>query len=449
MVLELAKKIILENIICHRCLGRQFALLISGGGISNFNRGFAIKTLLLMGAHKEILNNIDDSKDAFDFIQILAKNGRFIPAAKTLEKYGIQVKIENKCDICQGIMDRLPEFAEKCVEKLKNIEFNNFLVGSKFAPQIVENEDRLRAKYGLKWGETIKGEFNREVGKIILRQFKNKTVEFGNPEIVAVINTITNEIELNINPLYIYGRYLKFERGIPQTHWTCKNCNGKGCEECDFTGTKYETSIEELITTKAIELCEGSGAKFHGAGREDIDALMLGSGRPFVMEIKDPKKRFIDLKHLEKLINEFAAGRVQVKDLEFSDKDVVRKIKASSQLIKKTYRAKVELDVKIDRQKILDLENKLSNIIIEQKTPTRVLHRRANKTRKKQIYSFKIEEITENGFIAIITSQGGTYIKELISGDNGRTRPSVSELLGNIECKVIELDVLVVDNPNI
>ncbi|MHA1233143.1 MAG: tRNA pseudouridine(54/55) synthase Pus10, partial [Candidatus Helarchaeota archaeon] len=79
----------------------------------------------------------------------------------------------------------------------------------------------------------------------------------------------------------------------------------------------------------------------------------------------------------------------------------------------------------------------------------RVLHRRANKTRKKQIYSFKIEEITENGFIAIITSQGGTYIKELISGDNGRTRPSVSELLGNIECKVIELDVLVVDNPNI
>jgi len=36
---------------------------------------------------------------------------------------------------------------------------------------------------------------------------------------------------------------------------------------------------------------------------------------------------------------------------------------------------------------------------------------------------------------------GGLYIKELISGDDGRTKPSISEIL-NTPAECIELDVL-------
>ncbi len=40
-----------------------------------------------------------------------------------------------------------------------------------------------------------------------------------------------------------------------------------------------------------------------------------------------------------------------------------------------------------------------------------------------------------------IRCQGGLYVKELVSGDEGRTIPSVSDLLGN-RAKTIKLDVL-------
>lgn len=43
-----------------------------------------------------------------------------------------------------------------------------------------------------------------------------------------------------------------------------------------------------------------------------------------------------------------------------------------------------------------------------------------------------------------IKTESGTYIKELISSDNGRTKPSISEILG-MKCKVKELDVLGVE----
>jgi tRNA pseudouridine synthase 10 len=40
-----------------------------------------------------------------------------------------------------------------------------------------------------------------------------------------------------------------------------------------------------------------------------------------------------------------------------------------------------------------------------------------------------------------IRCQGGLYVKELVTGDEGRTTPSVSEILKN-KAKPIKLDVL-------
>ncbi|PVX25960.1 MAG: tRNA pseudouridine(54/55) synthase Pus10, partial [Candidatus Bathyarchaeum sp.] len=40
-----------------------------------------------------------------------------------------------------------------------------------------------------------------------------------------------------------------------------------------------------------------------------------------------------------------------------------------------------------------------------------------------------------------IRCQGGLYIKELVSGDQGRTIPSIASII-NAEAKPLELDVL-------
>ena len=94
------------------------------------------------------------------------------------------------------------------------------------------------------------------------------------------------EIETQINPIFIESRYRKLIRGIPQTKWPCSKCKGKGCESCNQTGKMYAETVEELISEDAIKAANGTGAKFHGAGREDIDVKMLGSGRTFVLKLK-------------------------------------------------------------------------------------------------------------------------------------------------------------------
>lgn len=39
-----------------------------------------------------------------------------------------------------------------------------------------------------------------------------------------------------------------------------------------------------------------------------------------------------------------------------------------------------------------------------------------------------------------LSTQAGTYIKEFVHGDFGRTKPSLGELVG-IDCDILELDV--------
>lgn len=112
--------------------------------------------------------------------------------------------------------------------------------------------------------------------------------------------------------------------------------------------------------------------------------------------------------------------------------------KKSSRHTYKLYRAIVELEdeIKEGNLKLLD-----SLRIINQQTPIRVSHRRVDKIRTRKIKKIQAKKISPRRIEMIIECEGGLYIKELISGDQHRTRPSVSEVL-KIDARCTKLDVL-------
>jgi tRNA pseudouridine synthase 10 len=69
------------------------------------------------------------------------------------------------------------------------------------------------------------------------------------------------------------------------------------------------------------------------------------------------------------------------------------------------------------------------------------LHRRADLIRERYIYKVKVRKVSHKRALMEIHCQGGLYVKELVSGDEGRTIPNVSDLLGN-KAKTLKLDVL-------
>jgi tRNA pseudouridine synthase 10 len=200
----------------------------------------------------------------------------------------------------------------------------------------------------------------------------------------------------------------------------------------------YQTSVEEQAGAPALEISGGSDHRFHGMGREDIDALMLGSGRPFVLEIKEPRRRFFALSELENLINGKTED-IEVSELRSSNRDEVIRIKEARP--EKKYRVKVHFTAPVPQEKIYEVVGSLGGNRVAQRTPNRVLHRRADRERQREIKAIEAEVISPNEVDMVITAEAGTYVKEFIHGDDGRTVPSVSGEL-DVGCEVKTLDVL-------
>jgi len=179
------------------------------------------------------------------------------------------------CWICGGEFTRIDAWAAKVVEKVRGIEFSTFLIGTKVPPLVAESEEMVWSDLSLHDPEPLKAEMNREVGKTV-SALTGKKADLKKPDVVAILDLAEGTVEVQVNPVFFFGRYIKYERGIPQTHWDCRTCRGAGCELCNFTGKQYADSVEELIGRPVIEAFDAENAVLHGAGREDIDARDAG-----------------------------------------------------------------------------------------------------------------------------------------------------------------------------
>ncbi len=342
-------------------------------------------------------------------------------------------ELGDNCVACCNAFERVEEFAEKIANKMREYEYNTFQVGSRIWGSIAAFRELLERR-GIEY--EIKRVFNVTLAEAISR-ITGKEVSL-NPDITVIFDLETFNFELQVRPVYLYGRYKKRIRNISQTRWLCRFCGGLGCEICNHTGKRYVTSVEELISEPVIELFEAKDAKLHGAGREDVDARMLGRGRPFVLEVIEPRKRFLDIKEVERIVNETAGGKVEIVDLEYTDAGKVREVKAERH--RKRYRAKVVFERDVGRLHLVEALERLKGEV-RQRTPKRVAHRRADKVRIRRVFETRLLHHVGNIAVVEIEAEAGLYIKELVSGDEGRTSPSLSELLG-VRAQVEKLDVL-------
>ena len=396
---EKALEVLKNYYVCDHCLGRIFANLLSG--TTNEERGKVVRMFIamLIDSGEEIM--VEDS----NLYGIKFHNVK------------IKSKKPNKCNFCGNIFQDIKKKAKKIVDKLQEYEFETFLVGCKPTTELMEKEQELWEKTGVDWCESIRAEINRVLGKEI-ESATGKKMDRKKPDITVLYDLMTDNVELNIRSIYISGKYQKLVRNLPQTTWKTRI---------------YPVSIQDIIAKPFMKQTKAEVNRLHGAGREDVDVRCLG-WRPFVLELMNPKKRKINLKEGLKEINK--SKKIQVKNLKISDRLAVTRVKSMKP--DKVYRAEVTFEKSLEN---LEEIKKLENSVIVQQTPRRVLKRRADMTRRKRIKDIKYKILTKKKLEIIVKTQAGTYVKELIHGDDGRTQPNVADLIGN-KVKSIKLDVI-------
>jgi len=394
---------------------------------------------------------------------------------------------EEWCPFCENLFEESTLLAKVIMGGLDGYEFSRLQLGAQFPKDQTESEDQLRKRFGAAGSSPLKASLMDQVAKCLRELDSDIGLVNEKPEILALIDLLTMNVSLDIRSHHIYGRYRKLERGVPQTRWPCRSCKGRGCNKCDGTGQQYQHSVQSLVGDPLLPLFEADDHAFHGMGREDIDVRCLGRGRPFVIEMKNPKKRNIDMDVAMAAIIDGANGAIEVDSMRSSQRTEVVRIKDTP--AEKSYRIRFRMhsldeneDVDYKAMKKAELESLcvekglkksgkkadlierlegnttefpdaktiteilegMEGCVLDQRTPKRVAHRRADKIRKRSVISVSeiaveivdgVPEVEVN-----LRCESGTYVKETVHGDGGRTIPSVSGLL-EARCEVIWLDV--------
>lgn len=270
----------------------------------------------------------------------------------------------------------------------------------------------------------------------ILSQMENKDFisQYGEMPSIPESTIEFKNVNSRHESVYIAGRYNKWSRTLSQTPWIVDQ------------ERRLESSVEEIISEPLQKHALVDELRFSSSGREDIDVRMLGRGRPFAIELVNPKRTKFSYEVLRDIENEINTNpQVTVKHLQNVTKEQLKELKTGEESKTKVYKA---LCYVVGELPDLEKLNKCSPLEIAQYTPIRVLHRRANMVRPRTIHSMKAIATKigiDNGcsfFTVILSTQAGTYVKELVHGDLGRTNPCFRTILENDTVDILALDVL-------
>ncbi len=323
-----------------------------------------------------------------------------------------------KCYICKNLFDNLNHFLKLMLDASSNYSFLSFSVGSMIKPSVIDRDDYIRSKYKLKGIDSVKTDISKEFRKLFSKKTK-KIIDFLDPDVTFTVNLKDQSCQMRSKSIFLSGRYIKTLRGIPQKQKPCENCSGKGCRICNFHGISKFDSIEGIISQFLFKKFGGSTAKFTWVGGEDKSSLVLGTGRPFFVKIKNPLKRN----------SKFASVTfdfLKINNLKIIPESPKNPLKFNS-----------SIEVKISTEDEIDSTN-LKKLKDLKKRPI-VVYEKSGKRSEKKVFSIKYRKKSRNTFTLFIQAEGGLPVKRFVNSDD--VSPGISQIL-DTQCMCQEFDFL-------
>ncbi|MEM1558997.1 MAG: tRNA pseudouridine(54/55) synthase Pus10 [Candidatus Bathyarchaeia archaeon] len=421
-ILAIASRLLHRYALCDSCLGRQFATL--GYRLTNRERGRSIKIVLLMDA---------EASEDIETIRVLSSMGMLPEASASLQRRKIAPPEPQVCFICEGVSDKLKDIASRIVDAVSSYEFYSFVLGINIPGWISEREDMVRSISNSMYCESLKSEFSRELGKL-LSSILGVRFDPVRPDINIVVDPFSLSIDASPTPLYLAGRFRKLKSELPIRSRMCRACMGRGCDLCRSLGAE-EVSVEHILRRISIELYECESVKLHIPLNDGRDRVVLGSGRIFVLEIRKPRRRSINLDIFKERLDSISEGLIDVDNLSYVDRGFIRRMKTI--LEPESYILLLKpLESTSVSPKVVEYFRNLEGLKIKQKYP-------GFKVRVKSISKVSVE-VRQDGLVELkFTSSEPLHTKSFIEGGRD-TKPTVTDITG-VSWMLVETIVYVGD----
>jgi len=195
-----------------------------------------------------------------------------------------------RCAVCRGLFARLGEHCDEMVRLAEGIEFSTFLVGATLRPSVLDADDSMRSRHGLRGAPGIKSDVTGTLSRMFARRTRARA-EAASPDMTLKVDLRDGAVSIETRPVHVAARYTKESREIPQRQGRCGECGGRGCVACGRRGISGTCSVEGRL---AEFLCGAFGARqarFTWCGSEERSSTVGGRGRPFFARLSCPSRR--------------------------------------------------------------------------------------------------------------------------------------------------------------
>ncbi|MDH2899635.1 MAG: tRNA pseudouridine(54/55) synthase Pus10 [archaeon] len=345
--------------------------------------------------------------------------------SRCLRRQGVPAKQAAKasvksrdCEICGGLLADLSEIGDDVSKKLKQYQFETFLVGASIPQEILDKEDEIRARLKIRGREGIKTEITRTIANQVSKSTHRK-LNYSRPEITVLASLPERNISVSPRSIWLFARYRKKVRGLSQRSSLCKICNGVGCATCEYRGS-VQSSVQSVINDFLTRKYRAENCNFIWVGSEDEKSLVNGNGRPFFVEVQKPKKR---------KVNPGLSRTIDLDSVTLSSIQVLSSKPVSIPQFTMKCIAYLALKDHNEGESVPEImkdeiESKFKGI------PVRVRLSRKFKVVNKRVYSILVEKDKyAHPFVLEIECDGGIPIRKLVSGEEDAVLPNLSQYI--------------------
>jgi tRNA pseudouridine synthase 10 len=239
------------------------------------------------------------------------------------------------------------------------------------------------------------------------------------PDLNIVVDPFSMMVEVSPTPIYIAGRFRKFKTGFPIRSKLCRVCMGRGCDSCGGLGVR-EISVEYALMKVAMDLYGCESVKLHLQIDDGRDRVVLGLGRSFILEVRKPKRRSVDLTIFREKLYSMFEGLIDVGELAYTDRKSICQMKASFE--PEGYILRLRPMEPVDMVEAIKHLKRLEGLKIKQRYP-------GFKPRLKTISNLSLQIVDDRSVEVRFTSSEPLHTKSFIEGGRD-TKPTITEVTG-------------------
>lgn len=409
-LIETIERVLEKYPLCDRCLGRLFGLL--GRGLSNRERGRSLKTALLLSI---LYREGREAPGLVERLRVLAQNSGepFTTYLKML--YNIDTE-PLRCHVCGSrIEEYIEEYSSRITEILGREGLRRFLLGVRVPREVLEREEALAREFGIETWESIKRELKREIGKRV--RDRGYEPDFEDPEVVLTIDLGTGAVTLHYPSVLYMVRVWKRERG-----YLVRGARG---------------SLEDILGER-LSLYQPAYVRIHLMARDSRRYRIVGEGVVAVLEIHSPRRGRPSIRELREVVGD--TGPFEIEYVSRVDRTDIHEIE--NRFSRVVYIVRVSSDRDIERGAVERAVDMYRNAIpVVQKTPSRLVSRGVPETIRRGVVSIlDYEIVSPREAVFRLSMDRRLYVEEFVSGDGGRTEPSLSSILG-CGLEAVEIDI--------